>query len=194
MFLVSLPAFSQFKVGVRLGVSSTSLKAKDLVVSSDTRVETLNNTLVGFQGGVMAQVSMFGIFLQPELLFTTSGGQILVKDATYSRIVDQKFNNIEIPVLVGAKFGPLRLGVGPVATMVLKSKSELDDVSNYGDKFNKATFGYQAGVGLDIWKFAIDLKYEGNLSKLGNGVNIKGQSYSFDSREHQLILGLGIFF
>ena len=39
---------------------------------------------------------------------------------------------------------------------------------DYEEKFNGATWGYQVGVGLDIFKkITIDVKYEGNLSKLG---------------------------
>ncbi|MCK7531208.1 MAG: hypothetical protein MZV63_09280 [Marinilabiliales bacterium] len=39
--------------------------------------------------------------------------------------------------------------------------------------YNKATFGYQAGVGFDLLKrLTVDVRYEGNLSKFGEEVMI----------------------
>jgi len=76
-------------------------------------------------------------------------------------------------------------------------KDELADATNESveSNFKNATFGYQVGAGLDIFKFAtLDVKYEGNLSKLGEGVNIAGKPYTFDQRNPQWIFSLGIFF
>ncbi len=189
-------AWSQFKIGVRAGVTSSSISASDITVPNEYTIETLNNSKVGLQIGLMSQIKLGGLFIQPEVLIATSGGEVRVNDLVNNTSVvkDQKFTKIDIPVLVGVKMGPLRLGIGPVASMVLKSKSELTDIDKFDDKFKSATFGYQAGVGLDIWKIALDLKYEGNLSRLGDQVTISGKNYSFDSRGHQIIFGVGFLF
>jgi hypothetical protein len=185
-----------FKIGVRAGVTSSSISASDITVPNEYTIETLNNSKVGLQIGLMSQIKLGGLFIQPEVLIATSGGEVRVNDLVNNTSVvkDQKFTKIDIPVLVGIKMGPLRLGIGPVASMVLKSKSELTDIDKFDDKFKSATFGYQAGVGLDIWKIALDLKYEGNLSRLGDQVTISGKNYSFDSRGHQIIFGVGFLF
>ena len=66
---------------------------------------------------------------------------------------------------------------------------------DYKEEFNGATWGYQIGVGLDILKkVTIDLKYEGNLSKLADGVKIGDQTMNFDSRNSQFVATLGFFF
>jgi len=54
--------------------------------------------------------------------------------------------------------------------------------------------GWVLRAGVDLGKrIALDLKYEGNFSKLGNGVVIGGNTYKFDSRNRQWIFGIGIF-
>ena len=61
-------------------------------------------------------------------------------------------------------------------------------------EFSAATLGYQAGVGLELANLLVDVKYEGNLSKLGDGVTIAGRDYSFDQRMSQWILSVGFLF
>ncbi len=195
--LVSLNAFSQIKLGVRLGVMSSSIKASDFTTSSGTHVQTLSNAKIGFQGGLLLRVTVAKIFLQPEALLSSTGGEVRVSNANSTTIVNQRFTKLDVPVLIGTKLGPIRLGVGPVASVILNKPSDAINFSgsNIEDKYHKATFGYQLGAGFDLGKkFAVDLKYEGNLSKLGNGVVIDNNTYKFDSRTRQWILGIGLFF
>lgn len=188
-------AQSQIKFGFRAGVTSSTIEA-DRIQTSDYDVDAINDSKIGLQAGIISQITVGGLFIQPELLLSTSGGAVRVRnlrDGT-SQVKDQKFTKVDLPVLIGGKLGPLRLGVGPIASMVIKSKSELKDIDGFSDKFNKATFGYQAGVGLDIWKLAFDVKYEGNLSRLGSDVKIAGENYSFDSRTSQWVFGVALLF
>jgi len=195
--LISVNAFSQIKLGVRAGVSSSTIKASD-ITQGNYQVSTLSNAKVGFQFGLMSQIAFAGVYLQPEFLFSSTGGQVQARDVISgaTKVTDQRFSKLDIPVMVGKKFGPARLGLGPVASIILNKPSDVVDPTgtSLASKFNGATFGFQLDLGLDIWKLAFDLKYEGNLSKLGSGVNIGGQERSFDSRNHQWIFGVGLFF
>ncbi|MCK4699098.1 MAG: hypothetical protein KAT38_02140, partial [Bacteroidales bacterium] len=84
---------------------------------------------------------------------------------------------------------------GPVASIIIDSKADLIETAGYEEKIKGASFGYQVGVGLDIINtISLDVRYEGNLSKLGDGVNIGGNDFEFDSRNPQIIFSLGIFF
>lgn len=59
---------------------------------------------------------------------------------------------------------------------------------------NNVTFGVQGGLGIDISKLTIDLRYETNLSSLGNGITVDGKTYDYDKRASQISLSLGILF
>ncbi len=187
-------SFGQIKLGLRAGISSSNVKVDDVVkIGSEEYKLKSGDPKVGFHFGLVSRIQLFNLFVQPELLFTSSGGDVKVTDINgFTTVKEQKYNKLDIPVLAGIKFGPARIEVGPVASVLLSSKSELFD--NGKETMKNATIGYQAGVGLDISRLAIDLKYEGNLSKLGDGVKIGGDEYNFDTRNSQLILSLGFFF
>jgi len=195
--LINITAFSQIKLGVRAGVSSSTIRSSD-ITSGNYQITSLSNAKVGFQFGLMSQIKIVGFYLQPELLFSSTGGEVQVKDVTSGKtsITSQRFSKLDIPVVFGKKFGPARLGLGPVASIILNKPTDLVDPNgtSFASKFNGATFGYQLDLGLDIWKLVFDVKYEGNLSKLGNGVTIGGTERKFDSRNSQWIFGVGLFF
>jgi hypothetical protein len=187
------------KFGICGGLSSSTVKFNDVtnVVSGSQQYTIVaGNAMVGFHFGLFGRIKIANLFVQPELLFTSSGGEVKLQQANKPDVIkNQTFNKIDIPVLAGLKFGPARIEAGPVASFLLSKKSTLFDTGPYTDDFKKATIGYQAGVGLDILKtVTVDLKYEGSLSKLGNGITVGGTSYPFNSRNSQLILSLGLFF
>jgi hypothetical protein len=193
LLFLSLTGFAQIRFGIRAGISSSSIKSDDISTGSVT-LESVSNAKVGYHFGLMSQINVFGMYFQPELLLSSVGGQVRLIETTTERLVNQRFTRLDIPIMVGRKMGPFRLGLGPVFTMILKSSSELKDFGAYDDNFKKSTLGYQLDLGLDISKIALDLKYEGSLTKLGDGVNLGGTTHSFDSRPRQFILSLGFFF
>jgi len=187
---------AQLIFGLRGGVSSTFITTDD-IITSEYSIESLNEATIGFHAGLFSRIQLFSLFIQPEFLFTSTSNNIEITDLIGGGlpvIKKQIFNKIDIPFLAGYQFGPARVELGPVASIIINSKSELKDITGYEEKFNKATYGYQIGFGLDISEFVIDLKYEGNLSKLGDGIYIGGVERSFDSRASQVIISLGFFF
>jgi hypothetical protein len=188
-----------FKMGIRGGVSSSTVKVnEDLILPSGSNYSLESyDPLVGFHAGLVSRITIKKIFVQPELLFSSSGGQVKVSDLTNGTYTlrEQKFNRIDLPVLAGVKTGRLRLEAGPVASFTLSEKSDLFETSGYKEDFKKATIGYQAGIGFDLFKKLIfDLKYEGSLSKLGSGLTVGTTTYPYDTRTSQWILSLGFFF
>jgi hypothetical protein len=196
--LITPDASSQIRLGLRAGISTAYFNARDIVVPDQYRVETIENANIGFHGGFIMQVSFFGTFLQPELLLSTVGNEVRVTDlrepGRVSHIREQRFTKLDFPVLAGMRFGPARIGIGPVGTIRLLTDSELRDHPEIHERYNAATFGYQLGAGLDLLFLAVDLKYEGNLTRLGSGIVIAGQERNFDTRSRQILLSVGIFF
>jgi hypothetical protein len=101
--------------------------------------------------------------------------------------------------MLGYRFGEtLRLYGGPTWSIMIneETKSESLFTDRLKHSYNRATIGYQAGLGVDISRLLIDLKYENNLSALGNTVTdpVTGTTFETDSRNAQLILSLGLRF
>ncbi len=205
LLLIAISLFAaanaQIKFGVKGGISSSTIKMDDIITVTqgvdEYSLEGIKSGTVGFHAGLMTQVTFFGVFIQPELYFSSTGGDVEVTNLITQDVNIRKmeFKKLDIPVLVGFKFGPARVNAGPVASIIIDSKADLIDEAGYEEKFKGASFGYQAGVGLDLLKtISLDIRYEGNLSKLGDGVNIEGEDFEFDSRNPQFIFSLGIFF
>ena len=205
--LTTWSAQAQIQFGAKVGLTSTSIKAdeaySDLSAADYDALKVKGvNSSVGFQGGIFTRITILKLYVQPELLFTSTSGEVevttLLNEEEQTQVIkEQSFKQIDVPIMVGYKIGPARIQAGPVGTIMLDSEPALTKVEGIEakEKFNGATWGYQVGAGLDIAKtLTIDVKYEGNLSRLGDGVEFAGQERSFDSRTSQFIVSLGLFF
>jgi len=203
--LVSIPAFSQIKFGLKAGVSTTSLSMPTIkTVTSGTTSYTVNaltTAKYGFHGGAFVRLTFFGIYIQPELLFSTRSNEytvsnVTVQSAPVSYIAKQSFNKLDLPVMLGFKLGPLRLNAGPVGSLLINSPKAIITNPDYKNNYNRMTFGYQAGLGFDLLNFlTFDLRYEGNLKKYQNQIqNLAGTKYNLDDRPNAFLFSVGIMF
>ncbi len=187
--------------GIKGGLNYSKMKFDEIKNISAASVNyniMEDESFQGFHIGVMGRLKVFNLFLQPELLFNTTGGKVLVENmgTSFKEVKTIKYNKLDLPVLLGMKIGPARINVGPVASVTLSSNSELQEfIPNLETLSKGATIGFQAGAGIDILKkFSIDLRYEGGLSKLGDKLTVGGNSYAFDSRDRKFLVSLGFFF
>ncbi len=112
--------------------------------------------------------------------------------------------NLQVPVLIGVNILDLdlltlRAQVGPTANFVLKSQTLIDytvsatgnegsqmtqegNVSSDSDQFNTKTisWGLQAGLGVDVWRFTLDVNYNFGLSKVFGALNDTPLGETFD--------------
>jgi hypothetical protein len=195
----AMPSFSQVKFGLRGGINSSKMNSNTEIRTGDYKITCPEYSVIGYHAGVMSQIMIFNFFLQPELLYSSVHNELEVYDLNSGNTgeptaVRQKLNRIDIPVLFGYKLKILKFEAGPVASFLISNTSDLETITEYDMQWNKATIGYQAGIGLDIGKIALDVKYEGNLSKLGTGIDIGNTTASFDTRLNQIILSVGLLF
>ncbi len=205
VILVSIPAFSQINFGLKAGVSTTSLSMPTIkTVTSGTTsftVDALTSAKYGFHGGVFVRLTLFGVYIQPELLFSTRTNSYTVTDVTnqsspVSYVAKQTFNKLDIPVMLGFKLGPLRLNAGPSGSLLINSPKDIITNPDYKNNYNKMTIGYQAGLGFDLLNFlTFDLRYEGSFKKYQNQIqNLTGTKYNLDDRPNAFLFSVGIMF
>ena len=134
-------------------------------------------------------------FIQPEVIFNSNSVDFRKEDLNnFSEILTEKYQYLDIPFMMGFKFGPLRLQGGPVGHVFLNSKSDLFRINGYSQTFENMTYGWQAGLGLDIWKFVLDFKYEGAFNNFGDHMRIGNQQLEFDDNPGRMVVSLGIAF
>ncbi len=205
VILVSIPVFSQIKFGLKAGVSTTSLSMPTIkTISSGTTsftVDALTAAKYGFHGGAFVRLTLFGVYIQPELLFSTRSNEYTVinttnQSAPVSFVVKQTFNKLDIPVMLGLKLGPIRLNAGPAASLLINSPKDLISDPDYKSRYSRMTIGYQAGLGFDLLSIlTFDLRYEGSLKKYQNQIqNLAGTKYNLDDRPNAFLFSVGLMF
>lgn len=177
--------YGQFTLGPRVGFSSSSIDFDPFTIGGETI--SSGNATTGFHAGIFSRITLGFLYIQPEALFTQSGGEIQLNDGVLNDIRKIEFNKLDFPVMLGTRFlKVLRVQAGPTLSILLDAKVaglEQEIKSGYKD----ATIGYQAGVGLDLWNLVLDLKYEGNLSTFGNELF----GFATDQTINQWILSVG---
>jgi Outer membrane protein beta-barrel domain len=205
VILISVPAISQIKFGIKAGVSTTNLNMPSLktITSGNTAytIDAISSAKYGFHGGVFLRLTLLGIYLQPELLLSTRTNEYTITNvttgqSTASFIASQKFNKLDIPVMLGFKLGPLRLNAGPAASLLINSPKDIITDNNYKAMYSRMTFGYQAGVGFDLLKtLTFDIRYEGSLKKYQNQIeNLTGTKFNLDDRADAFLFSVGLMF
>ncbi|MGE5419830.1 MAG: outer membrane beta-barrel protein [Chloroflexota bacterium] len=195
--LMAIPAFSQLKFGIKAGASTTTVPEYNSTTGATT-IQSLKDAAWGFHAGIFLRAGLGPVFLQPEAVFASNTYEYNVVRVAGSPavVLDQKFNRLEIPVLVGVKLGPLRINAGPSATVPIGTPRALVDDPNFNKLYRGTTFGYQAGIGVDILNtLTLDARYGGSLAKrFGDDVQIGGANFRLDDRQPSIILSLGIMF
>ena len=194
---IGVASQGQLNFGISGGLNLSSIPDRDEITINDHTIETLDDNYTGFHIGFMSQISLPFIFVQPELLYTSIGNDMrrtseLTEEEVY---YERKIRRIDLPVLAGTYIGPVRVGLGPVGSILVGESSVLDDdidVDEFEEDINRMTFGYQLGAGINISNLVLDVKYEGGLTKLGDRVIVGGEKQQFDSRPRQFIISLGV--
>jgi hypothetical protein len=197
--LVQVADAQLFNWGIKGGLGFSSIKISDVTGiqdGSDVYDLVTGESVMGYHLGLQTRIKIAMIYVQPELYWNAGGGSVKqVVDGGASELLEVKFNRIDIPVLVGAKLGPVRLNIGPMASLVVGENSDFQvlqaDASLYKENF---TWAWQGGIGVDISKFSLDIRYEGPLSDLSRVIPDDLSEYTLDPRPQQWIFSVGWWF
>jgi hypothetical protein len=138
---------------------------------------------VGYHFGIFGKIGN-RIYFKPELVYTSTKSEY---DSD-----NFKMQKLDAPLLVGLKvLGPISVFGGPSLQYILDTEFDGISINNVKDDF---TVGLNFGIGLNLNKVGIDLRYERGFSDneatfIGN--NGIGTS-RIDTRPDQLILSLSL--
>lgn len=186
-----------FKWGIKAGIGTSSLRA-EAIQNSNFKL-AITDAKFGYYGGLFASFNRGSLLFQPELLFNSNKVDYVFKDFKSTAVVDsvksERYNQLDIPLLLGAKVGPFLVKGGPVAHIHLSSKSDLTSIAGFTEKWKTALWGYHLGIGLNFTnRTHVDIRYEGNFDKWGSHINIGGTNYSFAQRPSRWLVNIGYAF
>ncbi|SHH03819.1 outer membrane beta-barrel protein [Flagellimonas flava] len=176
--------------GVKAGISYN--KNGDLIRtisnSAQNAVEGAEGK-TGYHFGFWGKLDFPKIYLRPELVYTKTKSTYDVDGDSN----DYDVSKLDLPVLLGYKLvGPLHIFAGPAFQYTLSN--DLGDLE-VEDVENDFTVGLNAGVGVNLGKLGLDVRYERGFSKneaqiISNNItNIEGR---VDSRPSQVIFALSL--
>ena len=138
LFTVALVLFiaqaqAQFRAGVKGGISTFDVSAGELVITDEAGADAyllgIDQTKIGVHLGFFVQAFFKPIFVQPELLFNSNTVSYKFTEIGSGdvEIRDESYQTIDFPLMLGVKFGPVRIGGGPMGHLFLNSNSDIDD-------------------------------------------------------------------
>lgn len=139
---------------------------------------------IGYHIGLFGKIGNSRLYFKPELVYT----------ATKSDYTDDSFKmqKLDAPLLVGTKIiGPISVFGGPSLQYILDSEFDGISINNIKNDFS---VGLNFGVGFNLKRIGVDLRYERGFSKneasFLNNNNV--DTSRLDTRPNQLILSLSV--
>jgi len=177
-----------FNLGVKAGVNLAKINAD--FASEENRL--------GYQIGAWARIGGASFYVQPEAYIGSKGNKFISFTNNNNTEVTAegkvKFTTLDIPVLLGTKFGSNKLNfrvmAGPVISFVLDENSSFNSAYQQAtdfDNYKNQALGIQAGAGVDVGSISVDLRYEAGLSNIS-----KSEKYTQKPNLFQLSLGFKI--
>jgi len=190
-------SFGQFHIGPQVGYTASNLSLDVDSISNSMK----SNFLVG------AFVRLGGkVYIQPEVNYMTQGS--IFKWPSLSgglSPLEQEISikTLQVPVnlgwkLIDAKVFNIRLMGGVVMNFNMDTEIETTgDNSNYNglvpEDFKDMTWQWDAGLGVDVLMFAIDVKYVGGLTNILQDIHYNEGTVTSKSNLFVVTLGWKIF-
>ena len=179
---------AQLNIGIKAGYNS-SLSVNNIGSLFDgtynlnsAKDEMWNN----FHIGAFARFNTNKIYIEPAILYSLEKKQYEVsfQDVTNGNVSFDKFaeiKTIDIPVLLGIKLFDMKIGnvrafAGPKLRFDAGSNLRFSDANILIAEVIKANLGLEIGAGVDLFMFALDLRY--NL--ISNMYETKIEDVKFD--------------
>ncbi len=195
--------WSQTRFGIKAGINTVDVDKKEIQIFDSEGREQLKLAIeeanYGINIGLFLQAKSKRFFFQPEVIYNSNSTDYKLDTLDgvggyLDGVFQEKYQNLDIPIMMGLRFDFLRIGVGPVGHVFLNSTSDLLDFPGYEQDFKNLTLGYQAGMGIDFWSINIDLRYEGNFTEYGDHFRFFGTEVPFSTKPARFIGTIGITF
>lgn len=201
LLLSSITLSAQVRLGIRAGLVNLNVPAGSNTIpgggGSPELILDIDEAQFGIQGGLVLQIPLGEKWIiQPEVIFNSNRVDYEVEElrssGAVSKVLSEKYQYLDIPLLIHYRIGALRLSGGPLGHLYVNSTSDLLAYDNYEQRFEELTYGYQLGAGLDIWNIMLDVRYQGNFTRFGDHMYFNEERYDFDQRPERLIFSLGL--
>ena len=146
--------------------------------------------------GIFGQEKFGYLYGRAELAYTTFTQEYNVRSFVQfgqaPRNVFERFQMVDFQLMAGLTENNFRVGVGPVAHILVGHSTELDFVSGYNENLRGITYGFTTAVGLDAGHFHLDIRYENNFRTVGDHINYGTRNAGFKNKPHVVNITIGV--
>jgi len=199
LLLCSFLASGQLHLGLRAGIQSNDLTPGDVIgLGNSDGSLTIQDASYGLHAGFYADIGIGAFFIRPEAIISTERVDFRLTDldrlGVAGDLFTERYTHLNIPLQIGTRLGPFYILGGPSARLFVAGASDLFDLDEYEQQWEELSMGYIGGVGVQLGRIGVDLRYEGNLSSFGDHMRFFGQKVVFDDKPSRLLAGLTLEF
>jgi hypothetical protein len=167
---------SPISAGIKIGFNSSKMITE---IANVNEIQDASKN--GLLAGVFVRINLSKFYLQPEVYYAKKGGSFQYTNSLNAIFTQQNdFNTIDIPVLVGLKLIDLkvvnlRIMAGPMVSLIIGKdiKYQLNGIETSfsgspTEDFKNKIWGIQAGMGIDVLNFTLDIKYEWGINNISD--------------------------
>ena len=191
---VVAPAFAQqFDVGIRAGANLADFSLPK--VSFEEGSLSGGDLRVGFETALVARFTILRhLYMQTEFEYGHTRYQLRYESRQPLRLVTLQANRVELPLMLGLRFGPVAIFGGTFLRIAHNEKSSDPTLAKV--QFNDSEVGVMGGLGVNIRKFFIEARVTGYpKTSVTAIVESNGISQKVDvGRNIRYSLSAGIFF
>lgn len=178
--------------GIKAGVNTGNFQLDKSSLGNSYKA--VNDSRTGYHAGAFMRLNFLGFHIQPEFLYNWNSYNMEVWETVTGKDEKSKIKvqTLEVPVLAGLDILFLRIAAGPVFNVMNKtsvSKGIIEDA-----EVNKPSVGFAAGIGLDLMKFSLDVRFNGQFKKAKNQVTIDSEPHNLKSNFQGWTFSLGYRF
>ncbi|WP_017731754.1 porin family protein [Nafulsella turpanensis] len=203
-FIISLCSLSSFAYaqsftkGLKVGAGLGSANVEKVQNGWEN-----DGITAGIHAGVFGRLKLGPLFVQPEAYYTFTKAVLSKEDLQGGSVPDRlelDFHRLDVPVIAGFRLSKLlRVNGGPFASFLIDTEAVSESstvVARADEYYERAIWGWQAGLGLDFLRFTLDARYETTIGNLRdyNPENTSIHTYlPNEQQQQQFVVSLGYF-
>ncbi len=183
------------RMGARIGIGTGTYEFNSVAIEGGT-LEPAGDRVGGYQAALMLRLSIpTFIYIQPELQFSQRdyifGLKYPYEPKEYKTL---RTYRLDVPLLLGFKFGSVRLFGGPVWRIGSKEYVRGGDTP-FEVIFNNNDIAATAGVGVEFDGLIVEVRYTGYLDQTSSMVKVASERQKVEvARDGTVQINFGLLF
>lgn len=183
-------------VGARVGIGTGSYEFDSIGIEGGT-LEPAGDRVGGFQAAIFARLSIpTFLYIQPELQLSQRdyifGIKYPSEPKEYKTV---RTYRLDVPLLVGFKFGNMRIFGGPVWRIGSRQHTKGEGDTSFDISFNHNDIAATGGVAVEFDGLVVELRYVGYLEKTESEVKVASEKHKVGvNHDGTVQINFGLFF